>query len=238
MRRNFTFALASLLALSACDRSDPPSDSIKNAMDTAVEEVAGTAPAKMAEGPFAPQDGCADLEGAAEFRNRLAQAVEARDTAALLALTSDDVRLDFGGGSGHATLSERLGDSEYGLWKELEAILPLGCALAEGGGIVMPSYFAKTLGSRDATMSMIVTGERVPLHKAATANSEVLQSISWDAVELDGGLRPDQEFQKVRLIDGTEGFIETAMLRSYLAHRLLASSRDGIWAITAFVAGD
>lgn len=230
-------ALASL-ALSACDRSDPPSEKMRDAMVGAVETVAGEEAPPLAEGRYAPRDECADIDGVAQFRARLETAIEDRNAQALAALASPAVRLDFGGGSGRDTLTDRLEAPEGTLWDELDQIVALGCARSEGGGIVLPWHFAQSLDVSDPYMAMLVTGERIPLHRAASQSSEVLESISWDTVELVDGLRPEEPFQHVTAPGGTVGYIATDDLRSLLAHRLLANEVESRWQITALVAGD
>lgn len=230
-------ALSLSLAIAACG-GKAPSERLEESIDEAVEGVAGTATPALAEGPYAPRDECTEIEGAAAFRQQLAEAVEKRDSGAVAALAAEDVKLDFGGSTGRKLLREWLSDEDHMLWDELEALTGLGCAAGDAGGIVLPWYWAQEIDAVDPYMGMIVTGERVPLHKAASDNSEVLESVSWDVVELVGGLRPDDAFQKVRTTDGTEGFIATGMLRSLLDFRLLAISRDGRWHITTLVAGD
>src|SRR5690349_313950 len=138
MRKLATFLAVASLA--ACSQEDAPSESISDAADTVVEEVEGSAPPKLAKGEFAPRDGCSEVEGAAAFRRQLAAAVEARDADALIALAAPDVKLDFGGGAGSAELRSRLADKNYDLWGEFDALVELGCAANEEGGITLPWY--------------------------------------------------------------------------------------------------
>ena len=54
-----------------------------------------------------------------------------------------------------------------------------------------------------------------------------------------GRLDPkDGSFKQVDLGKGAKGYIATGKLRSQLAYRLIASSRNGKWSITSLVAGD
>jgi hypothetical protein len=239
MPNSATISIASLLALAlaACSQENAPSESISEAADTVVEEVEGTAPAKLAKGEFAPRDECGDLPGAAAFRAQLAAAVEARDADKLIALAAPDVELDFGGGAGTAELRRRLGDPERGLWSELEALTELGCAANDEGGITLPWLFVQDFGERDPMMTMIVTGEEVPTY--ATANAAKPNGmLSWAAVELADGLRPNAARQRVKVADGKTAFVETDRLRSVIDYRLIASSRDGKWSFTSLIAGD
>ena len=236
--RFFAAAVVAALALAACSQENAPSDAIKDAADTVVDKVEGSEPVKLAPGKYAPRDECADVPGAQAFRAELAAAVTARDADRLVALAAPDVTLDFGGGAGAATLRQRLAAAQPDLWAELEELTALGCAKNEQGGITLPWYFAHTPGDIDPASAMIVTGEAVPLLERAADGAAERARISWDLVDLENGLQPGAPYQAVVTSDGTAGFIETARLRSVLDYRLVASSRDGKWSFTSFVAGD
>ena len=168
-----------------------------------------------------------------------AKAVEARDADALAALAAPDVKLDFGGGTGIGELRTRLARKDWSLWDELDSLLRLGCAVNEQGGITLPWYFAQPIDEVDHAMGMLVTGEKVPLRRDPAADAPAIAELSWDVVELKGGLQPQDAFQQVVTADGkTTGFIATDKLRSLLDYRLIASSRDGKWSFTSLVAGD
>ena len=93
------------------------------------------------------------------------------------------------------------------------------------------------LGTVDPFEAMIVTGENVPVHERALATSRRVASVSWNLVTLAAPLT-DTRYQRVELPDGTTGYIATGQLRSLIDYRLIASSRNGRWRITSFVAGD
>ena len=84
---------------------------------------------------------------------------------------------------------------------------------------------------------MLVTGEDVPLLERPDPASKPVATISWDLVEI-ATLNPDSAWQRVEFGDGKVGFIATDKLRSLIDYRLTASSRNGRWHITSFVAGD
>lgn len=233
-----SMALALSLAAAGCSQEHAPSEKISEAADAVVEEVEGSAPAVRAKGEFAPRDDCADVEGAPAFRARLAEAVGARDTDKLVALAAPDVKLDFGGGSGTAELRTRLSDRDRGLWDKLAMLMTLGCAKNREGGITLPWYFEQDLGSRDPMMTMIVMGEDVPAYASADPAAKPATTLSWDGVELVGGLLPGKARQQVRTADGKTWFVAADRLRSAIDYRLTASSRDGKWSFTSLIAGD
>ena len=233
-------ALALILALAASKQDQPPpSQKIAQAADQLIAKASGTPPAIMlGEGAYAPRDECAAIPGAAEFRKQLAAVVGERDVEGLVALVANDVRLDFGGGEGANLLRAHLLQSDRSLWDELDDVLALGCAGNGQGGITLPWYFEQDFGSIDPMMGMIVRGEKIPLRSASEKDAEEMRALSWDVVQLVDGLQPGAPFQKVRLADKTEGYIETAQLRSLIGYRVIASSRNGKWSITSLASGD
>lgn len=228
-------ASIALLACAACSQQDAPADEIVKTAEKIVDPSASAPP--IAKGRYAPQDTCARVEGADEFRRQLAAAVRARDSGAFVALAASDIKLDFGGGAGTAELRKRLGDKSWDLWTELDELMTLGCSANEQGGITIPWFFDQDLSTVDPVSGMLVTGEDVPVLADPDARSRQLESVSWDIVEI-ATLDPESEFQRVELGDKTVGFIATDKLRSLLDYRLIASSRNGNWRITSFVAGD
>ena len=229
-------ALPLLLLLPSCDRQQAPSEELAQS----AEKLVGTKkpePAPLAEGPYAPRDTCGDLEGAAEFRERLAQAIHARDTDAFLALVAEDIKLDFGGGTGREELRSRLASSDRDLGEELDDLLALGCSANKQGGITIPWYFDQNISGVDPMAGMIVTGEKVPLRESPDEEGQPLLTISWDVVEIRN-FKPDDAYQQVRTTEGDEGFIATDKLRSLIDYRLLATRRNDRWSIVSFVAGD
>jgi hypothetical protein len=225
--------LGAILLLAACSQSDAPADKVA---ETAEQIVGDASPTPALEGKYAPRDDCGKIEGAGVFRQRLALAVKARDAEGVAVLAADDVKLDFGGGAGRTELIAHLDNPDGKLWAELDRLLKLGCAKNDQGGITLPWYFEQDI-PLDPYKAMIVTGEEVPLLLGPDPQSQKLGTVDWDAVELMDGLKTEQPFQHVKFGD-KEGYVDTARLRSVIDYRLSASSRNGRWRITSFVAGD
>jgi hypothetical protein len=247
-----------LAALAACSQAAEP-----QAQETAAAIVATpAAPAKSAAealitrytwpgpkdprqshpkqgGPYAPRDDCGALDGAWEFRLALAEAVLAKDADALVALASPDIKLDFGGGEGHAELRRRLADAGWAIWPALEAVLPLGCAVNSQGGLTLPWYFAQETPTPDPFAAMIVLGEDVPLLAAPRGDAKALAMLSWDVVSLDPELDSElSEYARVSTLNGKTGWVPEDRLRSYIDYRLVAERGANGWQIRSFVAGD
>lgn len=229
------FAIALLLIGTACSQQDAPVDEVVTAAEEIVDPPAQGTP--FAKGKWAPRDTCGSVEGANAFREQLASAIRARDTDAFAALAAEDIRLDFGGGAGKAELRTRLDDTALDLWDELRTLMTMGCSANAQGGITIPWYFDQDLGNVDPFEAMIVMGENIPVLERGLATSRRVASVSWDLVTLAAPMS-DKNHQQVELADGTTGYIATGRLRSLVDYRLIASSRNGRWRITSFIAGD
>ena len=220
-----------LLACAACG-SDAPAQ-----VDKAADPAATASSAPQPKGRFAPRDDCAAQPGASEFRQRLIEAVQLRDADAFAALADPAIKLDFGGGSGIDELKQKLRSGDA-LWKSLEQLLTLGCAMSDQGNLVIPWLFAQDLGSIDVAVALLVTGEDVPVLSAPRASSEEIAAVSWDFVSAARGLDREQPFTQVTFPLNRHGYVATDKLRSVLDYRLLASRRTGQWRVEALVAGD
>lgn len=191
------------------------------------------------EGRFAPVDECKAMPGATAFRAALADAVFVRKTEAVVALAAPDVKLDFGGGEGREELRRRLsGNRGPELWKALRTMLPLGCAV-QGDEIVLPWFFKQDLGVEDPFDVLLVTGTRVYLRDRPAQIAEADAILSWTLVKLVEGFDPEQQFQKVEVLEtGMTGYVYTTQLRSQLDYRLIARPAGLNWEIATFIAGD
>lgn len=193
-------------------------------------------------GHLAPRDECASLAGVPAFRQALAAAVRRRNADALTALSSDDILLGFGGISGPRELRNLMRGAEGpALWRELDALLTLGCAVQDGE-IVLPWFFAQEIGGNENYDRLLVAGANVPLYETGSAGAKVLRRLSWVMVrQLDPANERPPRFTRVRLEAGSaEGYVETARLRSQSGSYRLSAQREGKkgWRITAFLAGD
>lgn len=242
-------SMALLAVLPACDRSDPPSERLERAAEGLVAEVESESlPTPQPTGPWAPRDECSDMPGASAFLAAFESAIEARDADGLVALTADDVKLDFGGGAGHQQLRERLAASDGAFWETLDEMADLGCASDASSTITIPWYFAQEIPV-DPYAGAIVTGQDVPLYDSPSTGGEVLATLSWDAVEQLPADTPGEAFTKVKWSDtsaavepadgeAVEGYVASENLRGIIDYRLIANRRNDRWRITALLAGD
>jgi hypothetical protein len=192
-----------------------------------------------APGQYAPRDECSAREGGAEFLAALKSAVSRRDAEAFADLTSPEVILDFGGGGGReAVLDMFRGGSEK--WKELDKILPLGCAWDEdNSALVMPWFFNQDLGDADPYSTMVTLGSEVPLLSRPSRRGRVVKMLNWQLIHVYEVEVDDPGYRTVAVIDSNyEGHVRIAKLRSQLDYRLRAEKQGGKWLITSFIAGD
>lgn len=204
--------------------------------ETPAPETSPSAPTLPVSYP--PRDECAKLPGFAAFRDKLAAAAKAKDAEALVTLADPKINLDFGGGAGPEELRKRLGDPKGELWRAIGALSGLGCAV-DGGVATQPWIFARLPeGYDDASTALYGTGQSLPLRAEPSSNARLLARLTWPLVELEGPAGDKAAFDKVRLSDGTVGYMETAKLRSLLDYRLIADRQGGAWKITALIAGD
>lgn len=192
-----------------------------------------------APGQYAPRDECSAQDGGAQFLASLKAAVAARDAKAFAALTSPEIVLDFGGGGGHEALIEMLGPGST-KWRELDKILPLGCAFDDDNtALVLPWFFNQSLGDADPFSTMVALGSKVPLMTRPSRRGRVRKVLNWQLIHVYEVEVDDPGYRTVAVIDSNyEGYMRIARLRSQLDYRLRAEKSDGRWLITSFVAGD
>lgn len=246
-----------LACLGGCDAG--PGDRSKSATPSSAGFTAPVAPApalapsatasaqpapEPSEAPalpasYPPRDECAGLRGFAPFRDKVLAAARSKDVEALVALADPEINLDFGGGAGPDEFRKRLSDPRSELWDEIAALAPLGCAV-DGGVATMPWIFARLPeGFDDGATAMYGAGPRLALRARPAPAARLRAHLTWPVVELEGqGFDPASPFARVRLSDGTVGYMETARLRSLLDYRLVADRQNGEWKITALIAGD
>ena len=188
-----------------------------------------------------PVDQCATEPGFKIYKDALRRSIDRRDGNGLLALLAPNVLVNFGGESGRDAFA-REWDLKAGvpdeLWKQLGAILALGCAKSDAA-MVIPSLAVQfdSDADEDAFDKLIVISSAAELRVAPDPASARVASLSWDVVTALERRHQD-DWVKVQLANGRKGWVAASMLRSPLDYRAIIEKRSGRWMITAFVAGD
>ena len=186
-----------------------------------------------------PVDSCAADPSFVAFRNELQAAIERRDAPYLLSIVADDIEFSFGGEAGGAAFArewelDRTAASP--IWDELREVLRLGCVDDGEEGNWAPSLFmSEELDDPFGTSLVVHPGAE--LHAAPSEASPVLAALDWDlldVVEWNG----EDPWQRVRTVDGREGFVRSADLRSPADYRAGFRRIGGRWRMTTFIAGD
>ena len=86
-------------------------------------------------------------------------------------------------------------------------------------------------------MTLVPRGEDVPLYREKTGNSEVLETLSWEVVQVKGEIMPEDQRAQVATPSGGTGYIAIESLRGKNGLRILADRIDGQWRITELVSG-
>jgi hypothetical protein len=186
-----------------------------------------------------PVDQCSRDASFKAFHSSLKQAVAKRDGTAFMKLVALDVLVNFGGDNGHATFAKQweIGSAKSELWKQFDAILPLGCARVEQARVI-PSLAGQFDSDEDADVFelAVVVSAGAKLRKTLAKDSAAIATLSWDVVR---PIANEGETQtKVRLKDGREGWLWAKEVRAPIDYRATIEKRKGKWMITAFVAGD
>ena len=187
---------------------------------------------------LAPVDQCAGDASFVAFRDGLTAIIAKRDAPAMLAALSDDVEVDFGGGTGREAFTRNWqldNPADSPLWAKLGAALALGCAVSEEYRIA-PSSVVQFDPMLDAYNS-VIAGPAGTLHAAPSDDAAVVARLSWDVLTL-GEPNDAPGWYAAKLADGRVGFVRQEQVRSPLDFRIVMKRVGGRWAITAFVGGD
>ena len=200
-----------------------------------------------------PVDEADQDESFAAYRARLIEAVVARDIDAIVAMASEDIRLSFGGASGHAALREFLTVDPQTFpegqrheapalrqrnWADLETVLRMGGVFDGEGRFEAPyTWSFQPPDGMDPFEVMFVTGTGVAMrdrpirYGAVTAwlDHEVVRHLDWVS---------GTPYVEVARGDGSTGFVHSEYLRALVDYRAFFEKRDGEWKMVTFIAGD
>ncbi len=186
------------------------------------------------------------LRAKAELRGIIAR----RDMQALLARIRTETKLDFGGSEGpegFKAVWNSDAESRQRLWSTLDGILALpGVARSfdHGSEYCAPYVFCMNLpGNVDPFEALVVLGSRVAIRDRPSLSGTVLRRVDHVVLTIaqdDPGSGTSPDWTRVRLADGTGGYISTRWVRSPIDFRLTLRIDDGsnTWWLGFLLAGD
>jgi hypothetical protein len=201
-----------------------------------------------------PRDEAARAPGFGPVIARFRKAVQSRNAAEVLAITSQTPAFSFADGGSRAGFRKywQLDDPKSEFWTAAERILAGGsavvgdCADPEMGcTVTYPYWLIGFPADLDPVDYEVVAGDNVPAYSQPRAGSAVLARLSYDVVRLpdrwSSPVEPDSDrWTAILLPDGREAFIDGSTLYSAAGgHRMMFNRRNnGPWMLTAFIAGD
>ena len=176
--------------------------------------------------------------------------VAGRDMQALLKRVRAKTTLDFGGSvgpEGFKAVWNGDPESRQRLWSTLESILALpGVArnFERGSEYCAPYIFCAELpGDTDPYESLVVIGSGVAIRDRPSLSGAVLRRVDHVVLTRKGEdprIEPIPDWTRVRLADGTGGYISTRWVRSPIDFRMTLRIDDGsdAWWLGFLIAGD
>jgi hypothetical protein len=175
--------------------------------------------------------------------------VARRDMDALIARVRAGTALDFGGSEGPEgfnALWNRDAESRQRLWSTLEDILALpgeARKVEKGVEYCAPYVFCTDLpGALDPYVALVVTGTHVAIRDLPSLSGNVLRRVDHVVLSRADAAASERtsEWTRVRLADGTAGYINTRWARSPIDFRLTLRIDDGTnaWWLAFLLAGD
>lgn len=211
-------------------------------------------PALAQRQSFPPVDEAAQDPSLTAFRAELLDRIRARDTEFVIAAACPDIYLSHGGNGGPDELRENLtlppetlGEEfrheadalREAFWSALLDTLSQPGYFDDQGEFWMPHQWQITLpAALDPFSAYFVTGQNVSLRQAPSTGGAILDLISHEVVIIPD-YQPENDYQRVRLTDGTTGYLHSDFLWSMVGYRAaLVKSVAGNWQLCTFVTGD
>lgn len=177
------------------------------------------------------------------FRKDMLAAVKRRDVKYVIARSSRNIKLSFGGYAGRKTFREWLTveDLREVYWQELEAVFTLGGVFTGKDTFCTPYVACVDIpGCPDCDpydMVFVVSNDAA-VYTAMTTASPVMARLSYDVLRMDYNRDVDEGWLAVELPDGRVGYATGPDFRMAVDHRALLRKTKGVWRIDVFVAGD
>jgi hypothetical protein len=183
------------------------------------------------------------------FRERLIEAIRARDSAYLLSVIDPKIRVGFGDEIGIATFKQqgRPEDPKSPLWIELESLLTLGGTFDYGGvaGFWAPCVYTRWPEDVDAFTHVAVIRRDVTVRARPASDAPILARLSYDIVQVGTGdpiVEPHPEgprtWRAIVTPQGKKGYVQALFLRSPIDYRARFIGSGRQWRMDLLVAGD
>ena len=192
---------------------------------------------------FQPVDEAPKDASFLEFRNKLVAAVEAKDTAYLLSITSPEVAVGFGGEPN--TVEEfakewKLDSPDSEFWDVFGKVISLGGAFQTFRGqrqFCAPYVTGSWPVDVDSFEYAAIIAGGVRLRAQPDQDASILGGLSFNLVKIEEWTS-DRTWAKVTTDNGVTGYVSGKYVRSPIDYRAFFQQVDGRWQLTAFVAGD
>jgi hypothetical protein len=197
---------------------------------------------------FEPIDQNAEDLGWLNYRNRLVDALEARDRSALLAAIDPDVYNGPDQKRGIAEFRRRwaFDDDASPMWNELRKAVSLGGAYVkdEKGAtrFCAPYVAAKWPTTIDPFGFGAIVSPDVLVKAEPSSESRTLAVLTYDVVKVQDWEVPDrtpgfpQKWTRIE-IRGKPGFVPEQQIRSPIEHMACFAAPGGAWRLVSFTAG-
>ncbi|MDB5679240.1 MAG: hypothetical protein JWM94_2242 [Sphingomonas bacterium] len=186
---------------------------------------------------YPPRDDCIADASFVAFRATLFDIARRKDAKALLAVVAPDVEFDFGEAATRAGFAKEWKldkPATSGVWRALDRALSRGCSLVDGEASA--PYWYKHGPDGDLAEIALINGERVNLRTAPSPTAKIVRTADWESVTV--GDEGSEGWTKVKLDDGTEGYVASDYVWTGYSLRALFRKSGGKWLMTAFIAGD
>lgn len=173
------------------------------------------------------------------YLDALRSAVATRDVEGVIALSTPEVKLSFGGDEGPGGARRIFGAPDTEAWDALGRLLDDGFAW-DGETAVTPYWFAaEAPTSFDPYFTYFVDGKDVLLREGPGRSHPAIGAVSHDFVLThDVDVNATEPYEPVELANGRLGFMARRYLRQLIDYRAGFEKVDGAWKMRFFLAGD
>jgi hypothetical protein len=186
------------------------------------------------------------------FREKTLEAAKRRDVKYILSILDARIKNSFGGNDGINEFKTmwKINSPKSEFWDEFIKVLSNGGTFDKESGaktklFMAPYTFTGFPDDLDVYDYQAIFGNNVNLRSKPDMNAPVVARLSYDIVKIDfKNSVPDKikegehSWLKVETFDGKKGFVKAEFVRGSTDFRALFEKKNGVWKMTAFIAGD